>query len=121
MIPQLGNRPFRGGFVQIRSLWVVPSPLMAISFKSFRRPAWSPEGPGPVLRDWYPKWTRWPNWLLCNWPLGRAIAEVLGSAVALTCHHNTSHFLAVIITAGTFAAAGASTVRHAGDRVRVWC
>ena len=35
-------------------------------------------------RDWYPRWTRWPNWLFCELAIGACdLAEVLGSAVAL--------------------------------------
>ena len=35
-------------------------------------------------RDWYPQWTRWPNWLLSEIAIGACdLAEVLGSAVAL--------------------------------------
>jgi hypothetical protein len=35
-------------------------------------------------RDWYPKWTRWPNWLLCELAIGACdLAEALGSAVAI--------------------------------------
>jgi len=37
-----------------------------------------------VLPDWYPKWTRWPNWLLCEVAIAACdLAEVLGSAVAI--------------------------------------
>jgi manganese transport protein len=35
-------------------------------------------------RDWYPRWTRWPNWLFCEIAIAACdLAEVLGSAVAL--------------------------------------
>ncbi|HEX4054933.1 MAG TPA: Nramp family divalent metal transporter [Tepidisphaeraceae bacterium] len=54
-------------------------------------------------RDWYPKWTRWPNWLLCELAIGACdLAEVLGSAVAinLLTHNYIPLFWAVIITAG---------------------
>jgi manganese transport protein len=54
-------------------------------------------------RDWYPKWTRWPNWLLCELAIGACdLAEVLGSAVAinLLTHGHIHLFWAVIITAG---------------------
>jgi manganese transport protein len=52
-------------------------------------------------RDWYPKWMRWPNWLLCELAIGACdLAEVLGSAVAikLLTHGNISVFWAVLIT-----------------------
>jgi manganese transport protein len=54
-------------------------------------------------RDWYPAWTRWPNWLLCELAIGACdLAEVLGSAVAinLLTHNHIPLFWAVIITAG---------------------
>ncbi len=35
-------------------------------------------------RDWYPKWTRWPNWILCELAIAACdLAEVVGSAVAI--------------------------------------
>ena len=51
-------------------------------------------------RDWYPKWTRWPNWLLCEFAIGACdLAEVLGSAVALNLLFHIPLLWAVIITA----------------------
>jgi manganese transport protein len=53
-------------------------------------------------RDWYPKWTRWPNWLLCELAIGACdLAEVVGSAVAinLLTHGHIPMFWAVCITA----------------------
>lgn len=51
-------------------------------------------------RDWYPRWTRWPNWLLCEVAIGACdLAEVLGSAVALNLLFDIPLFWAVIITA----------------------
>jgi manganese transport protein len=50
-------------------------------------------------RDWYPKWTRWPNWLLCELAVGACdLAEVLGSAVALNLLFHIPLLWAVIIT-----------------------
>ena len=50
-------------------------------------------------RDWYPKWTRWPNWLLCEIAVGACdLAEVLGSAVALNLMFHIPLLWAVIIT-----------------------
>jgi manganese transport protein len=50
-------------------------------------------------RDWYPKWTRWPNWLLCEVAIGACdLAEVLGSAVALNLLFHIPLLWAVIIT-----------------------
>ena len=50
-------------------------------------------------RDWYPKWTRWPNWLMSELAIGACdLAEVLGSAVALNLLFHIPLFWAVIIT-----------------------
>src|SRR6202171_6383019 len=50
-------------------------------------------------RDWYPRWTRWPNWLLCEVAIGACdLAEVLGSAVALNLLFHIPMLWAVIIT-----------------------
>jgi manganese transport protein len=50
-------------------------------------------------RDWYPRWTRWPNWLFCEVAIGACdLAEVLGSAVAINIMFNIPLFWAVIIT-----------------------
>lgn len=51
-------------------------------------------------RDWYPSWTRWPNWLLCELAIAACdLAEVLGSAVALTLMFHIPMLWAVSITA----------------------
>jgi manganese transport protein len=51
-------------------------------------------------RDWYPKWTRWPNWVLCEIAIGACdLAEVLGSAVALNLLFHIPLLWAVLITA----------------------
>jgi manganese transport protein len=51
-------------------------------------------------RDWYPRWARWPNWLLCELAIGACdLAEVLGSAVALNLLFHIPLFWAVLITA----------------------
>ena len=50
-------------------------------------------------RDWYPKWTRWPNWLFCEIAIGACdLAEVLGSAVALNLMFHLPLLWAVILT-----------------------
>jgi manganese transport protein len=52
-----------------------------------------------ACRDWYPKWTRWANWLLCELAIGACdLAEVLGSAVAINLLFHIPLFWAVIIT-----------------------
>jgi len=51
------------------------------------------------LRDWYPGWTRWPNWLFSEVAIGACdLAEVLGSAVALNLLFHIPLLWAVIIT-----------------------
>src|SRR5215468_1786476 len=51
-------------------------------------------------RDWYPRWTRWPSWLLSELAIGACdLAEVLGSAVALNLMFHIPLLWAVIITA----------------------
>src|SRR5438477_7543605 len=51
-------------------------------------------------RDWYPKWMRWPQWLLSELAIGACdLAEVLGSAVALNLMFGIPLLWAVIITA----------------------
>jgi manganese transport protein len=50
-------------------------------------------------RDWYPSWTRWPNWLVSELAIGACdLAEVLGSAVALNLLFHIPLLWAVIIT-----------------------
>ncbi|MBZ5566201.1 MAG: Nramp family divalent metal transporter [Acidobacteriia bacterium] len=50
-------------------------------------------------RDWYPHWTRVPNWLFCELAIGACdLAEVLGSAVALNLLFGIPLLWAVIIT-----------------------
>jgi manganese transport protein len=50
-------------------------------------------------RDWYPRWTRWPNWVLSEIAIGACdLAEVLGSAVALNLLFHIPLLWAVIIT-----------------------
>src|SRR6266496_6126971 len=50
-------------------------------------------------RDWYPNWTRWPNWLMSEVAIGACdLAEVLGSAVALNLLFHIPLFWAVVIT-----------------------
>ena len=49
--------------------------------------------------DWYPKWTRIPNWLMAEVAIIACdLAEVLGSAVALNLMFHIPIFWAVIIT-----------------------
>jgi manganese transport protein len=51
-------------------------------------------------RDWYPKWTRWPNWISMEIAIGATdLAESLGSAVALNLLFHIPMPWAIIITA----------------------
>src|SRR5271155_3898970 len=87
-------------------LWVVGvASLMAIFMQviSSRLGVVTGKDLAQCCRDWYPRWTRWPNWLLCEFAIGACdLAEVLGSAVAinLLTHGHIPILWAVIITAG---------------------
>ncbi len=51
-------------------------------------------------RDWYPAWTRWPNWITMEIAVGATdLAEALGSAVALNLMFHIPMAWAIIITA----------------------
>ncbi len=53
-----------------------------------------------ACRDYYPAWTRWPNWFFCELAIGACdLAEVLGSAVAINLLFHIPLFWAVVITA----------------------
>jgi manganese transport protein len=53
-----------------------------------------------ACRDWYPPWSRWPNWILCEAAIAACdLAEVLGSAVALNLLFHIPLLWAVLITA----------------------
>ncbi len=53
-----------------------------------------------ACRDWYPKWARWPQWILCEIAICACdLAEVLGSAVAINLLFHIPLFWAVLITA----------------------
>ena len=68
-------------------LWVVGlASLMAIFMQviSARLGVVTGKDLAQCCRDWYPPWTRWPNWLMSEMAIGACdLAEVLGSAVAL--------------------------------------
>ena len=71
-------------------------------------------------RDWYPRWTRWPNWLMCEVAIGACdLAEVLGSAVALNLMFHIPLLWAVIITGlDVLLLLGLAAVRYADHRSR---
>src|SRR6267142_1150638 len=83
-------------------LWVVGlASLMAIFMQviSARLGVVSGKDLAQCCRDWYPAWTRWPNWLMCEVAIGACdLAEVLGSAVALNLMFHIPLLWAVIIT-----------------------
>ena len=83
-------------------LWVVGvASLMAIFMQiiSARLGVVTGKDLAQCCRDWYPKWTRWPNWLLSEVAIGACdLAEVLGSAVALNLMFHIPLLWAVIIT-----------------------
>lgn len=83
-------------------LWVVGlASLMAIFMQiiSARLGVVTGKDLAQCCRDWYPKWTRIPNWLSCEIAIGACdLAEVLGSAVALNLLFHIPIFWAVIIT-----------------------
>jgi manganese transport protein len=83
-------------------LWVVGlASLMAIFMQviSARLGVVTGKDLAQCCRDWYPKWTRWPNWLVSELAIGACdLAEVLGSAVALNLLFHIPLLWAVIIT-----------------------
>ena len=83
-------------------LWVVGlASLMAIFMQviSARLGVVTGKDLAQCCRDWYPQWTRWPNWLISEVAIGACdLAEVLGSAVALNLLFHIPLLWAVIIT-----------------------
>src|SRR6201987_849276 len=83
-------------------LWVVGlASLMAIFMQviSARLGVVTGKDLAQCCRDWYPSWTRWPNWLMSELAIGACdLAEVLGSAVALNLRFHIPLLWAVIIT-----------------------
>jgi len=83
-------------------LWVVGlASLMAIFMQviSARLGVVTGKDLAQCCRDWYPRWSRWPNWLLSEVAIGACdLAEVLGSAVALNLLFHIPLFWAVLIT-----------------------
>jgi manganese transport protein len=83
-------------------LWVVgAASVMAIFMQviSARLGVVTGKDLAQACRDWYPTWTRWPNWLFSESAIAACdLAEVLGSAVALNLMFHIPLFWAVIIT-----------------------
>src|SRR6202007_1102292 len=84
-------------------LWVVGlASLMAIFMQviSSRLGVVAGKDLAQCCRDWYPGWTRWPNWLMSEVAIGACdLAEGLGSAVALNLMFGIPLLWAVLITA----------------------
>src|SRR5512135_472303 len=83
-------------------LWVVGlASLMAIFMQviSARLGVATGKDLAQCCREWYPSWTRWPNWFFAEIAIGACdLAVVLGSAVALNLLFHISLLWAVIIT-----------------------
>ena len=83
-------------------LWVVGlASLMAIFMQviSARLGVVTGKDLAQCCRDWYPSWTRWPNWLMSEVAIAACdLAEVLGSAVALNLLFHIPLLWAVILT-----------------------
>src|SRR3954471_4376122 len=83
-------------------LWVVAlASLMAIFMQiiAARLGVVTGKDLAQCCRDWYPRWTRWPQWLFCELAIGACdLSEVLGSAVAINLMFHIPLLWAVIIT-----------------------
>src|SRR3981081_3542155 len=91
-----------GAQFKYQLLWVVGlASLMAIFMQiiSARLGVVTGKDLAQCCRDWYPSWTRWPNWLMSESAIGACgLAEVLCSAVALNLMFHIPLLWAVIIT-----------------------
>jgi len=91
-----------GAQYKYQLLWVVGlASLMAIFMQviSARLGVVTGKDLAQCCRDWYPNWTRWPNWLMSELAIGACdLAEVLGSAVALNLLFHIPLLWAVVIT-----------------------
>src|SRR5246127_5067605 len=92
-----GGAQFKYGFLLVVGL----ASLMAIFMQviSARLGVVTGKDLAQCCRDWAPRWTRWPNWLMSEIAIGACdLAEVLGSAVALNLLFHIPLLWAVIIT-----------------------
>jgi manganese transport protein len=84
-------------------LWVVAvSSIMAIFLQicSARLGVVTGKDLAQACRDYYPAWTRWPNWLCSELAIAACdLAEILGSAVAIKLLFGIPLIWAVLITA----------------------
>jgi manganese transport protein len=92
-----------GAAYRYQLLWVVAlSSLMAIFMQviASRLGVVTGKDLAQACRDFYPAWTRWPNWLLCEIAIAACdLAEMLGSAVAINLLFHIPLLWAVLITA----------------------
>ncbi|MGE5734040.1 MAG: Nramp family divalent metal transporter [Acidobacteriota bacterium] len=92
-----------GAHFKYALLWVVGlASVMAIFMQvmSARLGVVTGKDLAQCCRDWYPGWTRWPNWLMSEVAIAACdLAEVLGSAVALNLLFHIPLLWAVVITA----------------------
>jgi manganese transport protein len=101
--PVTGGRTCKGGAqFKYGLLWVVGvASLVAIFMQvmSARLGVVTGKDLAQCCRDWYPRWSRWPNWLMSEAAICACdLAEVLGSAVALNLMFHIPLLWAVIIT-----------------------
>jgi manganese transport protein len=84
-------------------LWVVAlSSIMAIFMQvcAARLGVVTGKDLAQACRDFYPAWTRWPNWIACEVAIAACdLAEVVGSALALHLLFGIPLLWAVLITA----------------------
>ena len=84
-------------------LWVVAlASLMAVILQvlSARLGVATGKDLAQCCRDWYPNWTRWPNWVAMEIAIAATdLAELLGSAVALNLLFHIPLEWAIVITA----------------------
>ena len=104
-------------------LWVVGlASLMAIFMQviSARLGVVTGRDLAQCCRDWYPAWTRWPNWFFSESAIAACdLAEVLGGAVALNLLFHIPLFWAVVITGlDVLLLARPAALRHAHHRSR---
>jgi manganese transport protein len=92
-----------GAIYRYDLLWVVAlASLMAIVLQvlAARLGVVTGKDLAQACRDYYPSWTRWPNWIACEIAIVACdLAEVLGSAVAINLLFHIPLFWAVVITA----------------------
>src|SRR5215831_16642122 len=92
-----------GALYRYDLLWVVAlSSLMAVVMQviSARLGIVTGKDLAQACRDFYPAWTRWPNWFFCEIAIAACdLAEVLGSAVAINMLFGIPLLWAVVITA----------------------